>query len=89
MGSGVGSISGANSCDAGVAVAPKPSYIAFAAPAEFAAVTVHATELRLGLDLGDRPFDATLQRPKMKNPERAGGEAGDGRGLGSLDTSGG
>ena len=35
---------------------------------EFAAVTLHATELRLGLDLGDRPFDATLQRPRMKGP---------------------
>src|SRR5436190_8471704 len=55
----------------GVAVAPKPSYIAFAAPADVAADTVHATELRLGLDLGDRPFDATLQRPKMKGPGAA------------------
>ena len=52
----------------GVGVKPRSTYIAFAAPAEFAAVTVHAAELRLGLDLGDRPFDATLQRPKMKGP---------------------
>jgi hypothetical protein len=50
----------------GVDVKPRSAYIAFAAPAEFAAVTVHAAELRLGLALGDRPFDATLQRPKMK-----------------------
>ena len=55
----------------GVAVKPRSSYIAFAAPAEFAAVTVHATELRLGLDLGDRPHDATLQRPRMKGPGTA------------------
>jgi hypothetical protein len=52
----------------GVDVKPRSTYIAFAAPAEFAAVTVHAAELRLGLDLGDRPFDATLQKPKMKGP---------------------
>jgi hypothetical protein len=51
-----------------VGVKPRSIYIAFVAPAEFAAVTVHAAELRLGLDLGERPFDATLQRPKMKGP---------------------
>jgi hypothetical protein len=55
----------------GVDVRPRSSYIAFAAPAEFAAVTVHAAELRLGLALGDRPFDATLQKPKMKGPGAA------------------
>ena len=55
----------------GVDVKPRSTYIAFAAPAEFAAVTVHATELRLGLDLGDRPFDATLQQPRMKGPGAA------------------
>ena len=32
---------------------------------------MHAAELRLGLDLGDRPHDATLQRPKMKGPGAA------------------
>ena len=52
-------------------VKPTSSYISFAAPAEFAAVTVHAAELRLGLDLGDRPHDAMLQRPKMKGPGAA------------------
>ena len=55
----------------GVAVQPRSTYIAFVAPAEFAAVTVHASELRLGLDLGDRPHDATLQRPRMKGPGSA------------------
>ena len=54
-----------------VAVQPRSTYIAFAAPAEFAALTLHATELRLGLDLGDRPHDATLQRPRMKGPGAA------------------
>src|SRR6476620_5805773 len=55
----------------GVDVKPRSTCIAFAAPAEFAAVTVHAAELRLGLALGDRPFDATLQKPKMKGPGAA------------------
>ncbi len=50
----------------GVHVAPRPTYIAFGAPAEFAAVTLQATELRLGLDLGDRPFDAPLQHARMR-----------------------
>jgi hypothetical protein len=54
-----------------VEVKPTSSYISFAAPAEFAAATVHAAELRLGLDLGDRPHDATLQRPRMKGPGAA------------------
>ena len=52
----------------GVSVMPKSGYIAFAAPREFAAATLHAAELRLGLDLGDRPYDAPLQKPKMKGP---------------------
>ena len=41
----------------GLAILPKPGYVTFSAPAEFAALTLHATELRLGLDLGDHPFD--------------------------------
>ena len=51
-----------------VGVVPRSSHIAFAAPREFAAVTAHAAELRLGLDLGDRPFEAPLQKPRMKGP---------------------
>jgi hypothetical protein len=52
----------------GLRIAPKPTYISFCAPHEFAAVSLHAAELRLGLDLGDRAFDAALQRPRMKGP---------------------
>jgi hypothetical protein len=47
---------------------PRPGYISLGAPAEFAAVTLHATEVRLGLDLGERPFDALLQKSKLKGP---------------------
>ena len=47
-------------------IRPKPGYISLGSPREFAALTLHATELRLGLDLGDRPFDAQLQKAKLK-----------------------
>jgi hypothetical protein len=55
----------------GVGVVPKAGYIAFAAPREFAALTLHATELRLGLDLGTRPFDDTLLKARMRGPGAA------------------
>ena len=43
-----------------VAIVARPTYLSLGAPVEFAALTLHATELRLGLALGDHPFDATL-----------------------------
>jgi hypothetical protein len=55
----------------GVGVVPKAGYIAFVAPREFAALTLHATELRLGFDLGDRPFDDTLLKARMRGPGAA------------------
>jgi hypothetical protein len=51
---------------AGLVVLPKTSYLSFGAPKEFAAVTLHSAEVRLGLDLGDRPFDPHLQKSKLK-----------------------
>ena len=51
-----------------LSVRPKAGYISLGAPREFAAVTLYATELRLGLDLGDRPHDAQLQTPRMRGP---------------------
>ena len=47
-------------------LSPAPTHICFGAPAAFAAVALNASEVRLGLALGDRPFDARLQRAKMK-----------------------
>jgi hypothetical protein len=47
---------------------PRAGYISLGAPAEFAAITLHASEIRLGLDLGDRAFDSLLQKSKMKGP---------------------
>jgi hypothetical protein len=55
----------------GVAVMPKAGYISFAAPEEFAAVTLHATEIKLGLALTDHPFDPPLQPAKVRGPAAA------------------
>jgi len=52
----------------GLVVTPKAAYISLGAPGEFAAVTLHASELRLGLDLGDKAFDLQLQKPKIRGP---------------------
>ena len=56
---------------ASLAIAPRTGYLSIGAPAEFAALTLHASELRLGLDLGDRPFDPLLQKAKLKGPGSA------------------
>jgi hypothetical protein len=52
-------------------ILPRTSYLSIGAPKEFAAVTLHATEVRLGLDLGDRPFDPHVQKSKLKGPGSA------------------
>jgi hypothetical protein len=52
----------------GVTALPKTGYISFAAPQEFAAATLHSTEIKLGLALGDRPFDLPLQPAKLRGP---------------------
>jgi hypothetical protein len=51
-----------------VVLTPRTGYISLGAPAEFAAVTLHPSEVRLGLDLGDRPFDMLAQNAKLKGP---------------------
>ena len=43
-------------------------YVSVAAPREFAAITLHPTEVRLGLDLGERAFDGRLQKAKLRGP---------------------
>jgi len=50
----------------GVAVTPGAGHVSIGAPAEFAAVSFHATELRLGLALGEHPFDGGLQKARIK-----------------------
>ncbi|HWE20566.1 MAG TPA: DUF5655 domain-containing protein [Hyphomicrobiaceae bacterium] len=51
-----------------VTFAARGHYVAIGAPHEFAAVTLHPTEIRLGLNLGDRPFDAQVQKAKLRGP---------------------
>ena len=50
----------------GLILQPMATHIGLRAPHEFATVGLHASELRLGLALGDRPFDTHVQRAKLK-----------------------
>ena len=52
----------------GAVIAARDRYVAIGAPLEFAAVTLHPTEVRLGLSLGERPFDGELQPSKLRGP---------------------
>ena len=49
-----------------VAIVPRSGFLSIGAPVEFAALTLHATELRLGLALGDHHFDTALQKARLK-----------------------
>lgn len=50
----------------GLVVAPKGGTISFGAPREFAVLVPTSSELRLGLDLGDRAFDAQVVKSRLK-----------------------
>jgi hypothetical protein len=52
----------------GAVFSAQARHVSVGAPAELAAITLHATEVRLGLALGDRPFDGTLQKAKLRGP---------------------
>lgn len=52
----------------GTQLIPKKTYLSFTAVREFAAVNVKPNEIRLGLDLGDEPFNETLQKSKLTGP---------------------
>jgi uncharacterized protein DUF5655 len=52
----------------GVTLEPKSGYVSIGRPREFAALTLHPSELRLGLDLGERAFDAQMQKAKLRGP---------------------
>lgn len=47
---------------------PKKTYLSFTATREFAAVNIKPKEIRLGIDLGEMPFTATLQKSKLSGP---------------------
>lgn len=49
-----------------VAFSPRAQYIAVCAPAEFAAIAPGPADIRLGLDLGERPHDGTLQPARIR-----------------------
>jgi hypothetical protein len=51
-----------------VGFSARARYVSVGAPHEFAAVTLQATEVRLGLALGERVFDAKLQKAKLRGP---------------------
>lgn len=47
---------------------PKKTYVSILVNREFAAINVKPKELRIGLDLGDRPFDDKIQKAKLSGP---------------------
>lgn len=49
-------------------VLPKKTYVSILENREFAAVNIKAKELRIGLDLGDRPFDDRIEKAKLTGP---------------------
>ncbi len=49
-------------------VLPKKTYVSILEKREFAAINVKKGELRIGFDLGDRPFDETVSKAKLTGP---------------------
>ncbi len=49
-------------------VLPKKTYVSILENREFAAVNIKPKELRIGLDLGDRPFDDKIEKAKLTGP---------------------
>lgn len=47
---------------------PKKTYVSILEKREFAAINIKLKELRIGLDLGDRPFDETVTKSKLTGP---------------------
>lgn len=56
--------------DGGLAasILPKKTYVSVLENREFGAVNIKKGELRIGLDLGDRPFDSTVEKAKLTGP---------------------
>jgi predicted transport protein len=47
---------------------PKKTYLSYTAIREFAAINIKPKEIRLGMDLGDMPFNDTVQKTKLSGP---------------------
>ncbi len=52
----------------GATVLPKKTYVSILEKREFAAINIKPKELRIGFDLGDRPFDQTVTKSKLTGP---------------------
>jgi hypothetical protein len=50
------------------AMLPKKTYVSVLENREFAAVNIKKGELRIGLDLGERPFDEKVEKAKLTGP---------------------
>ena len=49
-------------------VLPKKTYVSILDNREFAAINIKPKELRIGFDLGDRPFDSQIEKAKLSGP---------------------
>ncbi|HEX6127260.1 MAG TPA: DUF5655 domain-containing protein [Pyrinomonadaceae bacterium] len=49
-------------------VLPKKTYVSILENREFAAVNIKPKELRIGFDLGERPFDGRIGKAKLSGP---------------------
>jgi Domain of unknown function (DUF5655)/Domain of unknown function (DUF4287) len=49
-------------------ILPKKTYVSVLDNREFGAINIKPKELRIGLDLGDRPFDAKVEKAKLTGP---------------------
>lgn len=52
----------------GTQLIPKKTYLSYTAAREFAAINIKPAEIRLGMDLGDMPFDDKVQKTKLAGP---------------------
>lgn len=49
-------------------VLPKKTYVSILEKREFAAINIKKSELRIGFDLGDKPFDELVTKSKLTGP---------------------
>jgi hypothetical protein len=52
----------------GATFSAQARYVSVGAPREFAAIALSASEVRLGLDLGDRAFSGRLEKARLRGP---------------------
>ncbi|MGE3468025.1 MAG: DUF5655 domain-containing protein [Pyrinomonadaceae bacterium] len=52
----------------GTTILPKKTYVSIVDNREFGAINIKKAELRLGFDLGDRPFDGKVEKAKLTGP---------------------